>query len=610
MQQTAFLEPRDLITWVHITPFLRGLSRALNPESRIVEAEANRAFYTTAALAYQSEAKSAELASLVEKFGAPAIRWLLTLWHEQRHFVDYLFTNYGASQFRIGFMLRAQLEGILQAAPVNSVIAFPLDVYADSTRLRALGVSTKGPHALSQLGGFIAERRSMLARDRAAGLMPGGKIQLDGYALLEVLGSLAQLKMMALMVKSAAYGKWDTLGAAYTRFPYITAVAACLEQAGIQVLETKPLAKSTAVSLINDAILGPLLVACLMCRRANRTANTDAADESAYLPAYRLLRFVEEIKGVRCKNISNMEDGFDFINRLCKTLWGRTISDDLDEDINFTESELSKFETALGKNNADIEFMRTYVAARRRLQREFEGSPVSLCGGAGYSSRIVQGVIPKLVFVDAAADGKTVVARPNEITNETLELFDGPYGRVRVLAASGHENAFLSISRIYLFDRSGISEGRVFDVTFADRHWQRGVAASPILSLLVDGRTQVSGRDFALFLAEKQFLASGINVAYEAGYDLPKIERDPGYLFEMLDSDTLFCDLSGAKVTRDSAVMVSPWDFKFSDELRAAAKKFGKEGLCPLLSDDEEFEDLGDWNSWLINKDLASSLTS
>jgi hypothetical protein len=99
-------------------------------------------------------------------------------------------------------------------------------------------------------------------------------------------------------------------------------------------------------------------------------------------------------------------------------------------------------------------------------------------------------------------------------------------------------------------------------------------------------------------------------VVYEAGYDAPKIERNPGFLFDMLETDTLTCDLSGVSVTRDSSVIVSPWDFKVHDELREAARKFGKERVCPLLTEDENVRDLGDWNSWLVKKELASCLFS
>jgi hypothetical protein len=94
-------------------------------------------------------------------------------------------------------------------------------------------------------------------------------------------------------------------------------------------------------------------------------------------------------------------------------------------------------------------------------------------------------------------------------------------------------------------------------------------------------------------------------IVYDEGFDSPNIERDPGYLFDMLELDRMTCDLSGAAVTRDSCVVVSPWDFKVHEQLRDAAKTFGKEGACPLLTNDEQAP-LGDWNIWIVRKDLAS----
>jgi hypothetical protein len=613
MQQTAFLEPRDLITWVHGTPFLLGLSRAVNPDFKTVGTEETRAFFATAGLAFDNERESAgALATIVSTFGVSAMRWLLTLWHEQRHFIDHILTNYGASQFRIGFMLRCQLDTLIKSAIVNKTIAFPLDTYSDPTRLRALGIRTNGPHPLSQIASFYAERRDMLARDCEAGLQFDVGIQLDGYALLEVLGSLAQVRMMGLALSGSGYRHWEDLGPAYTRFPYVAGMVQCLADAGVQALQIEPLTQETALGEINDAILAPLSVACLMCRRSARALqSSEPAAQSAFLPAYRLRRLVDAIKDARRKDISKIEDGFDFINRLCNQIWGQTIYDDFEEDIDFTEDQLAKFEAGVGKQNADVEFMRTYVAARRRLQLEFKNAPASLCGGPGYYHRIAPNVTPKLVFLDVAANGLTIFGHPEEVEGKSLKMFDGPYGRVRSLSSIVFKtNAPVdAVYKVYCFDRADINEGRVFDVKFADKHWTRGVSVSPFLSLLLDGRTQVSGRDFAIYTAEKNFRAAGINVVYDSGYEKPKIERNPAYLFEMLGVDTMVCDLSGTKVTRDSCVLVSPWDFKVYDELRQAAKYFGKENVCPLLIDGEDLGWFGDWNLWVVRKDLASCLS-
>jgi hypothetical protein len=610
MQQTAFLEPRDLIVWVHRAPFLQGLSRAINaegPEKETVRAE--RALLDIAALAFEKGQRPFdELASIMAEFGAPSIRWLLTLWHEQRHFVDHFFTNYGASQFRIAFLMRSQIDSLFKASVVNDTVAFPLDTYSDPIRLRALGIKTEGPHVLAPLGRFLAERRSLLAQDRQAGLELGGNIQLDGYALLEALGSLAQLNMMGRALGGVGYRHWRELGSAYTRFRYIEGVASCLAGAGISsFLHVHPVGHDTAVG-INDAILTPVLIACLMCRRTAQPArNTGQLDQSAFLPAFRLHRLIDAIKTTKRKDITRIEDGFRFINELCRQVWGRTIYDDLNEDIDFTENEFIKFESAFGKDNPDIGFMRTYIAARRRLQREFESTPIALCGGAEYYNHIVPNVKPKLVFVDAAADGPMIIAGREGFEGQVLTLSDGPNGRIRPLVCCSHGNEVMSVHKIYCFDRMDIDEGRVFDVHVEDLHWRRGVAMSPWLSLLFDGRTQVSGRDFTIYLTEKNFREAGVNVVYDQGYEKPAIERNPDYLFEMLGLSSLVCDLSGTKVTRDSCVLVSPWDLKVHAELREAAKRFGKEDLCPLLVDDDRAP-LGDWNVWIVRKDLASCL--
>src|SRR5688572_26266973 len=104
MQQTVFLDGRDLIVWVHRTVYLIGLQRAISSTSanvelvRFADDAATKAFNDLASYAYRGDSHSrTEIMAIIDTFGHPAIAWLLTLWHEQRHFIDYVFTNYGAS---------------------------------------------------------------------------------------------------------------------------------------------------------------------------------------------------------------------------------------------------------------------------------------------------------------------------------------------------------------------------------------------------------------------------------------------------------------------------------------------------------------------------------
>jgi len=303
-----------------------GLRRRAKSEG-ISDTEVLHALFALAANAHDPRPVAiAEIERIVGVFKAPAIRWLVTLWHEQRHFIDHLFTNYGASQFRVGFMLRSQLETILMSAASVGKMIFPIDVYGDEVDLESFGVKTDGPHPLSPIANFIAERRQMLVDDKTIGSTPSGQFPMDGYTFLEALGSIAQLKrMMSVLGKSAYAQQWEQLGQAYTRFPYLTAVTKRLESAGIRVLDLRPIDHDSAFLGINDSLLGPLLIASLMCRRLK---TSDAIEISEFLPASRFNNLVDKVADVRgVSEITSMEEGYDVVDDCCRKLWGRSIED-------------------------------------------------------------------------------------------------------------------------------------------------------------------------------------------------------------------------------------------------------------------------------------------
>jgi hypothetical protein len=611
MQQTAFFDPSDLITWVHPRPYLQTLTyQGSEFEHKMEEEEerALRAFYNLAESAYKLDGAATEqIHETVRNFGAPAARWLITLWHEQRHFVDHVLTNYGASKFRAAYMLRSQLSTILKAAIVNNRIAFPLSAYSDRVRLKALGISVNGEHPLAALANFMSKRRDMWDADRQAGKDLNPRIPLDGHAMLEALGSIAQLTVLFERLNYTSLQLWEKLGPSFTKFPYLLAVGECLEHAGLKIFSMQNTSSNMIIAM-NDSVLSPIMIACLMCRRGNFGNDID---QTSFLPAYRLTRILDEVKYVRNRDIKNADDGYELVDKLCKKIWGKGIIDDLNEDIDFTQNQLRKFEMQMGKENQDALFMSEYIDARRETAQIFKSSPSAFCSHALYVKEVVPNFLPKLVFVDAGADGLAVISdKVWDQEKEPAQLFDGPNGKVRSLMHQTHYGSDvidISITRIYYYDRVGIDEGRVYNVKFSDSHWVKGVLVSPHISLLTDGRKSVSARDFAIYLAEKNLRDSGISVVFDAGYQSPGINRDPSYLFDMHDAVELTCDFSGEKVTRDTSMIITSWDFYENEELQELARLYKKEGLSPLLNDDGI---LGDWNFWLVRKDLASFLTS
>lgn len=624
MQQTAFLEGRDLIVWVHSSVFLNAFQKKMDPTSKALAERPLEAFLGLAHAAHRIDSASSQLLTeCVSEFGSAAEKWLMTLWHEQRHFVDYALTNYGASHFRTGQLFRSQLENCIRAVVQDGALACPVDVYADPVRLRALGIMAESEHPLSPLGDFLSRRREMLAQDRVVGTVGSYGVSLDGYGLLEALASLAQIEMVQNRLERSYFGGFDVHGPGFTRFPYLGMLAACAESAGFEAGRYLQLGNDTAVFALNPSVLAPLAVASLMCRRGDPYAASrrfpgrslseivDAPemapdDQDAFFPSYRFRRLLHAMENSRTKQIRNYEDGFDFIDGLCRKEWGRSIIEDFDEDIEFGDNQIDKLSGSLGSDHQDIKFLHQYQRARRLLRVKFNASPAAFLGGKEYSNDVAPNVVPKYFYIDAAADGLLVMG---DLEERIVDFCDSAGGKVRLLdrQAYGVGNG-MGIQSVYCFDRVDTNEGRIYDVKFDDECWMRAGQCIGYVSLLMDGRSQVSGRDYMIHEAEEHLKKSGLGIRFDGDFDRPHMVRDPGYLFELFNEETLVCDLSGIKVTRENSVIVSPWDFYFSKKLQESARNFGKSHICSLFPDNSGDRGRGDWNSWLVHRDFAGDL--
>jgi hypothetical protein len=320
-----------------------------------------------------------------------------------------------------------------------------------------------------------------------------------------------------------------------------------------------------------------------MCRRLNPSASTKSVssvrlDQTEFLPAYRLNRLIDALKGITLRDTRDAQTGFEVVDKLCHQIWGRSICDNFEEDIDFGCTQLDKFEQALGRDNSELAFMRQYLDARKRCFTRFKSAPAAFCGGGRYVEDVASEVIPKLIFVDGAADGLTIFGNGSDIDRNDVSFFDGSYGRMRILMSEGAGGGAvpLSFAKVYCFDRKNASEGVAFGTKFDDVHWLSGVSVSAYVSLLLNGRQKANGREFAVYRAEETLREAGVSVVYDQKYSTPVMDRNPGYLFDLFNLEHMKCDFSGDDVTRANSIIVSPWEFPAHPEFRQLAKTYKK----------------------------------
>jgi hypothetical protein len=126
-----------------------------------------------------------------EKIKVKCIHLACSVWHEQRHFLDLILTNYGALRIRQFFLLYVNADALLVDSKQNDgKLACPLDLYDDAFRRKHIGVSAL--KSCMAVGGESARRKEYLQNDRA--LLPtfAGKMECGGEAQLEALAYYCQ----------------------------------------------------------------------------------------------------------------------------------------------------------------------------------------------------------------------------------------------------------------------------------------------------------------------------------------------------------------------------------------------------------------------------------
>jgi hypothetical protein len=82
-------------------------------------------------------------------------------WHEQRHFLDFVLTNWGA--FRVRSLIHAYanlLPVIVDLRATGFPLVVPLDTYLDDVALELLGVAGRPPARILSIARRFADQRS------------------------------------------------------------------------------------------------------------------------------------------------------------------------------------------------------------------------------------------------------------------------------------------------------------------------------------------------------------------------------------------------------------------------------------------------------------------
>jgi hypothetical protein len=113
------------------------------------------------------------------------------IWHEKRHFLDFMLTNYGAFRMRQFFIMYANTLSVISEASKLSELLVPVQSYLNASICNAINVAP-APEPIKVFARDVRNRKIMLQDDRDPVQSRFGKIEIGGEALFESIAHFVQ----------------------------------------------------------------------------------------------------------------------------------------------------------------------------------------------------------------------------------------------------------------------------------------------------------------------------------------------------------------------------------------------------------------------------------
>lgn len=528
-----------------------------------------------------------------------AIRICSEVWHEKRHFLDLVLTNYGSFRWRQGYQTYNNFQAIfnLRAEIGGDKFAVPLSVYSSRLACRELGVQAHP--MLERLG--VSQRRiadllQIDSQEIGNGVRVGGEAQLEALAYYyqleaaaDVFGpteTLAALKRLEYSKRAEKTHNWalDLLGRAglYGEFPDAEQPD-CAE---------KP-----------EYVVEPSPFICLMYGALNgRYHGID--DDWKTLPAYRLGALIEHFKVQKTKlaDIESFDLAWSSVNSACKKVFGRTVLEEIEADID--AFELKRKQSGM-KHEAMAD---EYVELRKNLFEVLCCSPEEVLFPTEYKMRLAPRLCPFLA--SATPDG--LDGRPGDDFHAVLDIDFKEHFPTAVHDLMEKDalrySTFASISRTWPPQLAPNPLGMK-----SVQNWLPMIeVGASIVRVLESGMRWPTMCGFEILQAKaivERALGKRLVVERQSGPYFETVHSvDYG---ELVGSSTSVCDFTEKRYSLSDCEVISPWAFHESDAHREALMRHMSRvgewmGLPPHVGNFWAARIIAkSWSPWVVHKDFG-----
>ena len=504
-----------------------------------------------------------------------------SIWHEKRHFLDLILTNFGASRIRHHFELRHNSKFVLKEAHENGRLILPIDAYADCAHTAYYDLHNS-PDS-KKTGERVAHIKDVYRSDRSLYSLKKGEIEVGGNAQLECLAYVFQSAAM-----QAAFGVDDTAKALddvpdsdshHGKYKWLIDFMYASGLTEYKIIESK-------YALINDTLLTCIAFASLQMRSFR-----DLNGEIAKNTTTPISRFSQLIIEMRNGNYDTANQDFntcwELVNAACLSCFGADVCDEIEFDIKKTKEFLDRYSDDLLGD--ELACFSDYNNLRERIFDDFRETPRNFLRTFDFKNEILDRLKPIVVVANPSG----IIGELNE---DLIQLFGYDHSQVQ------KDIDYLKWTWAWTPKKPKIHS---LDYAFTNEsEWHNAIMVDiPIAKLMMNGFRHDTMLGPELVSAKAKIeLQLGCEVKLIKPYDAPQdlILDSNAYWYQHMD-ENIVCDLSGKELNRENAVVFSKWyllrNFEYAEAIIDFWRSNGQGDLARISFWRE-------WSTWVVHKDF------
>jgi hypothetical protein len=505
-----------------------------------------------------------------------------SVWHEKRHFLDFLLTNYGALRIRHFFEMYGNLSPVVSNSVKNGRLLIPLDSNLDPVTREMMSIGDVDPVVISAAEA-VARRKQILAMDRRPLETSVGLIETGGEAIMETIAYHVQVSKLQRVFGHdvSARVQMDNPGGKAVDAKYRWAY---------DVLQRLGLLKAMPGG-DDDVVIwqeGPLLPFCYAALAMRAWGQTQTRDDisSSYLPAERFYSLTKALQREWPDYRDLSWDGaWDVVNRVSRKVFGRSVVEETLADFDLEEQMIERYHQVYN----DEPFIKAYLdyhELRRRALSLLQSQPDLILDPASWADDLVNRTSPAIVV---ATPGGEVGLPPKGYQrllgyrHPDLNLADTPEGQWWWAAMNLEWPAEESSGNsLYLRDLG----------TWA----HMAELYAPLAKLLYSGHNVRAMVGPELVGARMIFQQrSGIELVLDPSFAFPQADHTVDWWYNITGVNELRCQVSNQTMQKPDGYMIDPWELRLRVGLADAMLGTTTEKLRT------QFMLWRDWSPWLVS---------